>query len=81
MLLDDGTVYCMVDIANLLSINTDYTRQVGDEIIKLFTTYIKENFGKSKTEFIYNGNGSFVMLTEESDYITVEDIMRLFRLL
>ena len=41
---------------------------------------IKEAFGKSNTEYIYNGNGSFVMLTEESDYITVEDIMRLFRL-
>ena len=27
-----------------------------------------------------NGNGSFIMLTEESDYITVEDIMRLFGL-
>ena len=79
-LLDDGVVYCMVDIANLIPINTDYSRDVGDGIIKMFTSYIKEAFGKSKTEYIYNGNGSFVMLTEESDYITVEDIMRLFRL-
>lgn len=79
-LLDDGIVYCMVDIANLIDINNTHSRNVGDEIIKLFATFIKENFGKSKTEFIYNGNGSFVMLTEESDYITVEDIMRLFRL-
>lgn len=79
-LLDDGVVYCMVDISNLIQINQEYTRVVGDEIIKMFTTYLKENFGKSKTEFIYNGNGSFVMLTEDSDYITVEDIMRLFRL-
>ena len=79
-LLDDGVVYCMLDITNLAHINAEYTRDVGDEIIKMFTRYIKENFGKSKTEFIYNGNGSFVMLTEESDYITVEDIMRLFRL-
>jgi hypothetical protein len=46
----------------------------------MFTTYLKESFGKTKTEYIYNGNGSFVLLTEESDYITVEDIMRLFRL-
>ena len=46
----------------------------------MFTSCIKEVFGKSKTEYIYNGNGSFVMLTEEVDYITVEDIMRLFRL-
>lgn len=79
-LLDNGVVYCMVDIANLAHINGEYTRTVGDEIIKMFTNYIKEAFGKSKTEYIYNGNGSFVMLTEDSDYITVEDIMRLFRL-
>ena len=79
-LLDDGVVYCIVDISNLVHINTEYSRDVGDEIIKMFTNYIKESFGKSKTEYIYNGNGSFVMLTEEADYITVEDIMRLFRL-
>ncbi|MBR4891544.1 MAG: diguanylate cyclase [Clostridia bacterium] len=79
-LLDDGVVYCTVDILNLVDINTEYSRDIGDEIIKMFTTYIKEAFGKSKTEYIYNGNGSFVILTEESDYITVEDIMRLFRL-
>ena len=79
-LLDDGVVYSMIDISNLTHINTEYSRTVGDEIIKLFTECIKENFAKSKSEYIYNGNGSFVMLTEESDYITVEDIMRLFRL-
>ena len=79
-LLDDGTVYCMLDITNLVHINTIHSRDVGDEIIKMFTLYIKEAFGKSKTEYIYNGNGSFVMLTENTDYITVEDIMRLFRL-
>ncbi len=79
-LLDDGVVYCMVDISNLVQINTEHSRDVGDEIIRMFKNYIKESFGKSKTEYIYNGNGSFVMLTEESDYITVEDIMRLFRL-
>ena len=79
-LLDDGVVYCLVDISNLVHINAEYSRDTGDEIIKLFTSHIKEAFGKSKTEYIYNGNGSFVMLTEETDYITVEDIMRLFRL-
>ena len=79
-LLDDGVVYCMVDISNLAHINTAYSRTVGDDIIKMFTSLIKEAFGKSKTEYIYNGNGSFVMLTEGSDYITVEDIMRIFRL-
>jgi diguanylate cyclase (GGDEF)-like protein len=79
-LLDDGVVYCIVDIANLAKINGEYSRETGDEIIKLFTILIKEVFGKSKAEYIYNGNGSFVLLTEYTDYITVEDIMKLFRL-
>ena len=79
-LLDDGVVYCMVDISNLVQINNEYSRDVGDDIIKLFRDNLRLTFGKSKTEYIYNGNGSFVMLTEKSDYITVEDIMRLFRL-
>lgn len=79
-LLDDGTVYCMIDIANLLAINAEHSRQTGDEIIKMFTSFLKEAFGKTKAEFIYNGNGSFVILTEDSDYITVEDIVGLFRL-
>ena len=79
-LLDDGVVYCMVDISNLSYINSAHSREAGDNVIKMFTSYIKEAFGKSNTEFIYNGNGNFVMLSKESDYITVEDIMRLFRL-
>ena len=79
-LLDDGTVYAMVDIANLASINAENTREVGDEIIKMFTTYLKESFGKADAEFIYNGNGSFVILANDTDYITIEDIMRLFGL-
>ncbi len=78
--LDDGAVYCMVDITNLSHINNSYSRTAGDDIIKMFAQYIKEAFGKTKTEFIYNGNGSFVMLAEGADYITIEDIMRLFRL-
>ena len=77
-LLDDGTVYCIVDIANLAGINAEYSRQIGDDIIKLFTGYIKETFGKTDCEFIYNGNGSFVILAKDTDYITVEDIMHLF---
>ena len=79
-LLDDGTVYCIVDIANLATINAGHTRQTGDEIIKLFTYYMKEAFGKTEAEFIYNGNGSFVILVKDSDYITVEDIFALFGL-
>ena len=79
-LLDDGTVYAMVDIANLAAINMEYSRQVGDDIIKLFTAYLKEAFGKTNGEFIYNGNGSFIIVVKDSDYITVEDILRLFGL-
>ena len=79
-LLDDGVVYCLLDISNLAMINADYTRETGDEIIKMFTNYIKESFGKTSAEFVYNGNGSFIILVNNSDYITVEDIMRLFKL-
>jgi diguanylate cyclase (GGDEF)-like protein len=79
-LLDDGVVCCAVDILNLTHINDNHSRNIGDEIILMFTNTLKEVFGKSKTEYIYNGKGSFIMITEESDYITVEDIMRLFRL-
>ncbi len=79
-LLDDGAVYCMVDIANLSYINGEHSREAGDGIIKMFTTYLVEAYGKTKSEFIYNGNGSFVILSEDTDYITIEDIMNLFKL-
>ena len=79
-LLDDGTVFAVVDISNLMHINAEYNRQVGDDIIKLFTSFIKEAFGKTEAQFIYNGNGSFVILVKNSDYITVEDILRIFSL-
>ena len=77
-LLDDGTVYCVVDIANLAAINAEHSRDTGDDIIKMFTRYLKEAFGKTSADFIYNGKGSFVILAQNLDYITVEDIMRLF---
>lgn len=79
-LLDDGTVYCTIDIANLIAINAAHSRETGDAIIKLFTNLIKENFGKTSAEFIYNGNGSFVILAEDVDYVAVEDIIHLFRI-
>ena len=77
-LLDDGTVYCVVDIANLAAINAEHSRDTGDDIIKMFTRYLKDAFGKTSADFIYNGKGSFVILAQNLDYITVEDIMRLF---
>ncbi len=79
-LLDSGVVYSMVDIVNLSALNSQYSRQTGDEIIKMFTTFLKESFGKTNALFIYNGNGSFVILADGTDYITVEDILSLFKL-
>lgn len=79
-LLNDGTVYSIIEISNLATINTEHSRQIGDDIIKMFTSYLKETFGKTKAEFIYNGNGSFVVLAENTDYITVEEIFVLFGL-
>lgn len=79
-LLDDGVVYCAVDFVGLSRINDQHTRAVGDAVLKYFSAELKESFGKSPGEFIYNGNGSFVILLERSDYITAEDILRLFRL-
>ena len=46
----------------------------------MFTSYIKEAFGKTQATFVYNGNGSFIIVVKDSDYITVEDILRLFSL-
>lgn len=77
-LLDDGTVYCVLDISNLITINAEHSRETGDAIIKLFTKYLKESYGKTNAEFIYNGNGSFVIVSQGVDYIIVEDIMRIF---
>ncbi len=79
-ILDDGVVYCMVEITNLSDINAEYSRKNGDGIIKMFSGYIKDSFGKTSAEYVYNGNGSFVILARDTDYITVEDIMTLFKL-
>lgn len=78
-LLDDGIVYSIVDIANLAAINNEYSHAVGDDIIKLFCLYLKEAFGRTKPQFFYNGNGSFIIVAERTDYITVEDIISMFR--
>lgn len=77
-ILDDGTVYCVVDISNLMAINASHSRETGDGIIKMFVSYLKETFGKTDAEFIYNGTGSFVIIAKDVDYISVEDIMHLF---
>ena len=77
-LLNDETVYCVVDIANLIAINSAHSRETGDAVIKLFARYLKDAFGKTSAEYIYNGNGSFAVLAQNVDSLAVEDIMRLF---
>ena len=76
--LDVGTVYCAVDIANLVAINKSHSREVGDAVIRMFTRYLKEAFGRTDADFVYNGNGSFVIMSKNVDYTAVEDIMHLF---
>jgi diguanylate cyclase (GGDEF)-like protein len=79
-ILDDGVVYCAVDFVGISKINDQLSRSTGDAVLKYFSAELKESFGKSPAEFVYNGNGTFVVLLEKSDYITAEDILRLFRL-
>ena len=78
-ILDAGTVYCAVDLANLSLINNEFSRQSGDGMLRFFARELKAVFEKQKAEFVYNGNGSFVILMEDSDFITAEDILGLFR--
>ena len=77
-LLNDQTVYCTVDIANLLDINSTHSREAGDAVIKLFAKYLKDAFGKTVANFIYNGNGSFLIMAQDVDTLSVEEIMVLF---
>ena len=79
-LLNDETVYCVVDIANLIDINSIHSREAGDAVIKLFTRYLKDAFGKTTADYIYNGNGSYAILAQDIDRTAVEDIMHLFDL-
>lgn len=77
-LLNDQTVYCTVDIANLHDINSAHTRETGDAIIKLFAKYLRNVYGKTLANFIYNGNGSFLIMAQDTDMYAVEEIMALF---
>lgn len=79
-LLDNDEVYCALDIANLAAINTAHSHEAGDGVIKLFALLLNEVFGKSDASLIYNGNGSFIVLLNGSDYISAEEIMNIFML-
>ena len=78
--LDRGEVYCIVDIDNFDSINTEFDLKTSDEIVKMFAANMKNAFGKTDSTFIYNGNGSFVVFTKKADAETIEEIIDLFKL-
>lgn len=78
-LLDNGAVFAVLDITNIPKINTEHSRQTGDDVIKLCATYLKEAFGQIDAEFVHNGNGCFYVLVKRSDKITIEDVLQAFR--
>ena len=79
-ILDDGTVFVTADISNIIDINTQCGRKGGDEVIKMFASYLTEAFNKTNAKLIYNGNARFIILLEKSDSITAEGILSLFRI-
>ena len=46
----------------------------------MFTHHLKDAFGRLDALYIYNGNGSFIIIVNDTDYITAEDIMNMFNL-
>ena len=78
--LDNGEVYCVVDIDNYESLSTQFNPKTCDEIVKTFASCLKSAFGKMKATYVYNGNGSFVIFVKKSDAETVRDIISLFEL-
>lgn len=78
-ILDDGTVFVLLDLTNMIQINTDFSRKTGDEVLKLLSDHLTAAFRTANATFIYNGNSRFFVLLENTDYIVVEDTMTLFR--
>ncbi len=78
--LDSGEVYCVVDIDNIDTINTEFDIKTGDEIVRIFATCLKNAFGKTDATYIYNGNGSFVVFAKKTDANTINEVVELFRL-
>lgn len=77
-ILDDGTVVVSVSINNQREINSDYGRNVGDDVLTLFSTELKKVFSRMNAMFVYNENSHFVIILEKTDSITVEDILKNF---
>lgn len=77
-ILDDGTVIVSVSINNQREINNDYGRNIGDDVLTLFSTELKKVFSRMNAMFVYNENSHFVIILEKTDSITVEDILKNF---
>lgn len=80
-ILDDGTVCASIAIHNQQDINRKFGRDAGDELIKFFARTLKEVFHKTEAYLVYNGNAQFFVITEKTDYVTVEYMLHRFRLL
>lgn len=78
--LDNGEVYCVIDVDNFDIINTEGDGKASDEIIKLFAESIKNAFGKTNSTYIYNGNGSFVVFSKKTDAEIISEIIELFKI-
>lgn len=79
-LLDNGSVYCVIDIDNYDNLSTQFNVKTCDDVVKFFANCLKTAFGKTNATFVYNGNGSFVVFVKKSDVETVSDIIKLFKL-
>ena len=77
-ILDDGTVMVSVTITNQREINEEFGRNVGDDVLTLFSNDLKRVFSKKNAMFVYNENSQFVIVLEKTDLITVEDILNNF---
>lgn len=79
--LDDGVVCSTVRITNQVEINRLYGRELGDETIVFFADCLREAFRKTDSYMVYNGNSQYIIMTERTDYVTVEYMLQRFRLL
>ena len=77
-ILDDGTVMVSVTITNQREINKEFGRNVGDDVLTLFSNELKRVFSKKNAMFVYNENSHFIIVLEKTDSITVEDVLKNF---
>lgn len=75
-IFDDGVVCTTFAITNQVDINKKYGRDGGDEFLKMISGFIDDSYGKLDTFKVYNGNSQFFMVTNKTDYVTIEYIMK-----